>query len=113
MKLPARSARLQPRSWRRPRFRHRSGLSAGAAALGALTLILAGCSSGSPSSSSSSSASAAAGHKGGTFTILANSAFGVADPAQHYTLQQWQLLIDTHDGLVGFAKEGGLPGTKI
>jgi hypothetical protein len=53
----------------------------GAAALGALTLILAGCSSGSPSSSSSSSATAVAGHKGGTFTILANSAFGVADPA--------------------------------
>jgi len=114
MKLPAaRSARLQPRSWRRPRFRHRSGLSAGAAALGALTLILAACSSGSPSSSSSSSPSAAAGHKGGTFTILANSAFGVADPAQNYTLQQWQLLIDTHDGLVGFAKVGGVPGSKI
>jgi peptide/nickel transport system substrate-binding protein len=114
MKLPAaRSARLQLRSWRRPRFRHRSGLSAGAAVLGALTLILAGCSSGSPSSSSSSSATAAAGHKGGTFTILANSAFGVADPAQNYTLQQWQLLIDTHDGLVGFAKVGGVPGSKI
>src|SRR6476620_5984966 len=114
MKLPAaRSARLQPRSWRRPRFRHRSGLSAGAAVLGALTLILAGCSSGSPSSSSSSSASAAAGHKGGTFTILATSAFGVADPAQTYTLQQWQLLIDTHDGLVGVAKVGGVPGSKI
>ena len=30
--------------------------------------------------------------------------FGVADPAQNYTLQEWQLLIDTHDGLVGFAR---------
>ena len=49
-----------------------------------------------------------AAHKGGTFTILANSAFGVADPAQNYTLEQWQLLIDTHDGLVGFAKVGGV-----
>ena len=115
MTFPAgRSARLQPRSQRRPRFRRHSGLSAGAAALGALTLILAGCSSGSPSSSSSSSSTAqAAGHKGGTFTILANSAFGVADPAQNYTLQQWQLLIDTHDGLVGFAKVGGVAGAKI
>src|SRR5256884_5479734 len=114
MKLPAaRSARFQPRSWRRPRFRRRSRWSASAAALGALTLILAACSSGSPSSSSSSSASAAAGHKGGTFTILANSAFGVADPAQNYTLEQWQLLIDTHDGLVGFANVGGVAGSKI
>jgi peptide/nickel transport system substrate-binding protein len=50
---------------------------------------------------------------GGTFTILANSAFGVADPAQNYTLEEWQLLIDTHDGLVGFAHVGGLAGTKI
>ena len=116
MKLSAtaiHSAPVQPPSRRRPRFRHRSGWSAAAAALGALTLILAGCSSGSPSSSSSSSAPAAAGHKGGTFTILANSAFGVADPAQNYTLQQWQLLIDTHDGLVGFAKVGGVAGSKI
>src|SRR5215475_10308260 len=116
MKLAATAAltaRLQPTPRRRPRFRHHSGWFAGAATLGAVTLILAGCSSGSPSSSSSSSASAAAGHKGGTFTILANSAFGVADPAQNYTLQQWQLLIDTHDGLVGFAKVGGVAGSKI
>ena len=78
-------------------------------------LAIAGCgSSGKPSSSSSSSSSAqAAGHQGGTFTILANSAFGVADPAQNYTLEEWQLLIDTHDGLTGFAKVGGVAGTKI
>src|SRR5690349_25080682 len=103
MKLPAaRSARLQPRSWRRPRFRHRSGLSAGAAALGALTLILGGCNSGSPSSSSSSSATAAAGPPGGTFTTPPNSAFGAADPAQNYTLQQWPMLLDPPAGLGGF-----------
>jgi hypothetical protein len=57
MKLSAtavHSAPVQPTSRRRPRFRHRSGWFAAAAALGALTLILAGCSSGSPSSSSSS-----------------------------------------------------------
>jgi len=108
----AHSVSLQPRSRRRPRFRHHPGWSAGAATLGALTLILAGCSSsGSPSTSSTGTPQA--GHKGGTFTILANSAFGVADPAQNYTLEQWQLLIDTHDGLVGFAKVGGVPGSKI
>ena len=111
MKLPASAAHavsLRPKSRRRPR----SGWLAGASALGVLTLILAGCSSGSPSASSTSTAQAA-GHKGGTFTILANSAFGVADPAQNYTLEEWQLLIDTHDGLVGFAKVGGVAGNKI
>ena len=118
MKLPAtaaHSASLEPWSRRRPRFRHHSGWLAGASALGALTLILAGCSSSSPSASSTSTSTstAQAGHQGGTFTILANSAFGVADPAQNYTLEQWQLLIDTHDGLVGFAKLGGNAGSKI
>ena len=52
-------------------------------------------------------------HQGGTFTILANSAFGVADPAQNYTLQEWQLLIDTHDGLVQFKRVGGTAGTQL
>jgi peptide/nickel transport system substrate-binding protein len=87
------------------------------AALSALAVAAAGCGSSGGSSSapssSSSSAPAAAGHNGGTLTILANSAFGVADPAQNYTLQEWQLLIDTHDGLVTFQKVGGVAGTKI
>jgi peptide/nickel transport system substrate-binding protein len=87
--------------------------SVGAAVLAALALTIAGCgSSGKPSQSSTSSAQAA-GHPGGTFTILANSAFGVADPAQNYTLEEWQLLIDTHDGLTAFAKVNGLAGNKI
>jgi len=77
----------------------------------ALAVVAAGC--GSSNTPSSSGQATPAGHKGGTFTVLANSAFGVADPAQNYTLEEWQLLIDTHDGLVGFAKAGGLPGTKI
>ena len=81
----------------------------GLAALAALALALASCGG----SSSSGSTPAATGHSGGTFTILANSAFGVADPAQNYTLEEWQLLIDTHDGLVGFAHVGGIAGTKI
>src|SRR6266849_6572817 len=92
---------------RRPRPLYK--LSTGAA-IAALAVTAAAC-GGSTQSSTSSTQGAA--HKGGTFTILANSAFGVADPAQNYTLEEWQLLIDTHDGLVGFAKEGGLPGNKI
>ena len=52
-------------------------------------------------------------HTGGTFTILANSSFGVADPAQNYTLQEWQLLINTHDGLAQFKRVGGTPGTQL
>ena len=73
----------------------------------------AGCGGSSGSSSSSSSSQAAGAQKGGTYTILANAAFGVADPAQNYTLQEWQLLIDTHDGLVQFKRVGGAAGTKL
>jgi peptide/nickel transport system substrate-binding protein len=85
----------------------------GTGAVLALALAAAGCGGSSGSGASGSSPSAAASHKGGTFTILANSAFGVADPAQNYTLQQWQLLIDTHDGLVQFQRVGGTAGTKL
>ena len=84
-------------------------LSTGAA-VAALAVTAAACGG---STQSSTTSTQTAGHKGGTFTILANSAFGVADPAQNYTLEQWQLLIDTHDGLVGFAKAGGAAGNKI
>jgi peptide/nickel transport system substrate-binding protein len=89
----------------------RPGLT-GVAAISVLAIAAAGCGSSSPSSSSSSP-SANTPQVGGTFTILANSNFGVADPAQNYTLQEWQLLIMTHDGLVGFAQEAGAAGTKI
>ena len=81
-----------------------------AAAVAAL-VAAAGC--GSSSSSTPSSGQAAGAQKGGTYTILANSAFGVADPAQNYTLQEWQLLIDTHDGLVQFKRVAGAGGTKL
>jgi peptide/nickel transport system substrate-binding protein len=106
--LPANMVKSGPR----PLARGVSRSFAGTAAAAAAVLVIAGCggSSGQPSSSTTAQA---AGHKGGTFTILANSAFGVADPAQNYTLEEWQLLIDTHDGLVGFAKVAGVPGTKI
>jgi peptide/nickel transport system substrate-binding protein len=74
-----------------------------------LGLVAAGCGS----SAGPSNGSTGQGHPGGTFTILANSAFGVADPAQNYTLEEWQLLIDTHDGLTAFAKVAGTAGAKI
>src|SRR5215472_12218064 len=80
------------------------------AAVAALAVTAAACGG---STQSSTTTPQTTGHKGGTFTILANSAFGVADPAQNYTLEQWQLLIDTHDGLVGFAKAAGTAGNKI
>jgi peptide/nickel transport system substrate-binding protein len=83
----------------------------GLAGAAALAIAAAGC--GTSSSSPSSHPSTQTAKAGGTFTILANSSFGVADPAQNYTLEEWQLLIDTHDGLVGFAHVGGLAGTKI
>jgi peptide/nickel transport system substrate-binding protein len=83
------------------------------AAAAVAALVLAGCGGSSGGSPSSGGGSSPAGHKGGTFTILANTAFGVADPAQNYTLEEWQLLIDSHDGLATFAKVNGTAGTKI
>jgi peptide/nickel transport system substrate-binding protein len=90
----------------------------GLVAMGAIAAVVlaAGCggSGGGGSSNSPSSGNASgAAHKGGTFTILANSSFGVADPAQNYTLQEWQLLINSHDGLVQFKRVGGTEGTQI
>lgn len=106
-----------PRIWSQVTKVPRRSRLGGLAVLAAVAVAAAGCGSSSsspaPKSGTSSSAAAAAGKAGGTFTILANSAFGVADPAQNYTLEEWQLLIDTHDGLVTFAKEAGLAGTKI
>jgi peptide/nickel transport system substrate-binding protein len=96
-----------------PKFRPGRVLRrAGAAVLTALALAAAGCSSNAgPSAGPSSPATA---HAGGTYTILANAApAGVSDPAQNYTLQEWQLLIDTHDGLVQFKRVGGTAGTQI
>jgi peptide/nickel transport system substrate-binding protein len=83
---------------------------AGAATLTALAVAAAGCASSTPSSGGGTQGK---GHMGGTYTILASSAFGVADPAQNYTLEQWQLLINTHDGLVQFKRVGGPAGTQI
>jgi len=82
------------------------------AALG-LTGVLAGC-GGSSKSSSTTTNSNAAGAAGGTFLSVAKGApSGSPDPQINYTLQEWQLLIFSHDGLVGFKRAGGTEGTKI
>jgi peptide/nickel transport system substrate-binding protein len=82
------------------------------AALG-LTAVLAGC-GGSSKSSNSTTNSTSAGAAGGTFLSVAKGApSGSPDPQINYTLQEWQLLIFSHDGLVAFKRVGGTEGTKL
>ena len=113
--IPVKSDMSMPHGTRgraRRRFAGRTKAVAGVAGIAALALTAAACgSSGSPSGGGNTAP--AKGHAGGTYTILANSAFGVADPAQNYTLQEWQLLIDTHDGLTQFKRVGGTAGTQL
>ncbi|HKD31941.1 MAG TPA: ABC transporter substrate-binding protein [Gaiellaceae bacterium] len=79
----------------------------------ALVLVAAGC-GGSSKKSSTTSTTASGGTKGGVFIGLANAAPpGSPDPQVNYTAQEWQLLIMTHDGLVGFKRASGTEGTKI
>jgi peptide/nickel transport system substrate-binding protein len=74
------------------------------AAMLAATAVTATASAGARTSSGS----------GFTLTLLANTApAGSPDPQVNYTAQEWFLLIDTHDGLVTFAKAGGKAGTAI
>ena len=69
---------------------------------------------GSSSASSTSNADSAAGAKGGTLITLANAApSGSPDPQVNYTLQEWQFLIITHDGLVGFKRTSGAEGSTL
>jgi peptide/nickel transport system substrate-binding protein len=51
--------------------------------------------------------------KGGTMLLLATRGPGTGDPQINYTLQEWQLLIFTHDGLTAFKRSGGAAGTQI
>jgi peptide/nickel transport system substrate-binding protein len=102
----------RPTSSRGSRKARMLGLT-GLAAMTALALAAAGCSSSGGTSPRASGSTGGTPKAGGVYTILANSNFGTADPAQNYTLEEWQLLIDTHDGLVAFNRVGGLPGTKI
>jgi peptide/nickel transport system substrate-binding protein len=75
----------------------------------------AGCGSSSKSSGGSTTTSGtAAGAKGGTLVTVANTApSGSPDPQVNYTLQEWQWLIFTHDGLVGFKRAGGTAGSQL
>ena len=76
-----------------------------------LALVAAGCGGSSKSSTTSKSSG---GAKGGTLLTVANAlAPGSPDPQVNYTLQEWQWLIFTHDGLVGFKRAGGKEGTKL
>ncbi|MGZ6725829.1 MAG: ABC transporter substrate-binding protein [Gaiellaceae bacterium] len=78
------------------------------AAVLSVMVLVAGC------GGSKKSTSAPTGHKGGTMITVANAApSGSPDPQVNYTLQEWQLLIITHDGLVAFRRLAGAPGTKI
>src|SRR6058998_2704661 len=78
------------------------------ACLAALVLTACGGSSKKKSSATSS------GNAGGTLMTVANAApSGSPDPQINYTLQEWQLLIITHDGLVAFKRVGGPDGFKL
>src|SRR4051794_36740805 len=69
---------------------------------------------GGSSTGASTGSAETAGAKGGTLITRANAApSGSPDPQVNYTLQEWQFLIITHDGLVGFKRVGGPDGTKI
>jgi peptide/nickel transport system substrate-binding protein len=79
------------------------------ALFGAAALVLTACGGSKKKSSSPSS-----GNAGGTLVTVAKAApSGSPDPQIDYTLQEWQLLILTHDGLVGFKRAAGTEGTKI
>jgi peptide/nickel transport system substrate-binding protein len=76
-----------------------------------VAVLVAGCGG---SKKKTSTTTAAAGGKGGTFTSVATTApSGSPDPQVNYTAQEWQFLVITHDGLVGFKHAGGTEGTKI
>jgi peptide/nickel transport system substrate-binding protein len=78
--------------------------------IGLAALVLTACGGSSKKKSSSSSS----GNAGGTLMTVAKAApSGSPDPQINYTLQEWQLLIITHDGLVGFKRASGTEGTKL
>jgi peptide/nickel transport system substrate-binding protein len=79
--------------------------------IGLVALVLTACGGSSKKKSSSSSSS---GNAGGTLMTVAKAApSGSPDSQINYTLQEWQLLIITHDGLVGFKRAAGTEGTKL
>ena len=79
----------------------------------AVALVASGC-GGSNKSTTTQQGGGGGGAKGGTLETVASAApSGSPDPQVNYTLQEWQLLILTHDGLVGFKRAGGKEGTKL
>src|SRR5919202_3091445 len=82
--------------------------------VGLIALVVVGCGGGSKKSSKGSNGGGGGGGSGGTLLTLAKGApSGSPDPQINYTLQEWQLLILTHDGLVGFKRSSGAEGTKL
>ena len=80
------------------------------AVVGLAALVLTACGGSSKKKSSTTSS----GNSGGTLMTVAKGApSGSPDPQINYTLQEWQLLIITHDGLLGFKRAGGTEGTKL
>jgi peptide/nickel transport system substrate-binding protein len=78
--------------------------------IGLAALVLTACGGSSKKKSSSPSS----GKSGGTLMTVAKGApSGSPDPQINYTLQEWQLLIITHDGLLGFKRASGTEGTKL
>src|SRR5204863_4559513 len=78
--------------------------------IGLAALVLTACGGSSKKKSSSSSS----GNSGGTLVTVAKAAAsGSPDPEIDYTLQEGQLLVLSHDGLVGFKRAAGTEGTKI
>src|SRR2546430_10975904 len=80
--------------------------------IGLSAIVLTAC--GGSSKKTSSTSSNGSGASGGTLMTVAKDApSGSPDPQIDYTLQEWQLLILTHDGLVGFKRVSGSEGTKL
>src|SRR6478672_10729853 len=91
----------------------RSAILWAMAAAVAVAVLAAGCGGGSKTKGGTTTP-AAAGGKGGTLITLANAApSGSPDPQVNYTLQEWQFLIITHDGLVGFKRTSGAEGSTL
>ena len=80
------------------------------AVVGLAALVLTACGGSSKKKSSTTSS----GNSGGTLMTVAKGApSGSPDPQINYTLQEWQLLVITHDGLLGFKRAAGTEGTKL
>jgi peptide/nickel transport system substrate-binding protein len=62
---------------------------------------------------SSPGASAAASHRGGTLRLTAQSAAGTIDPQINYTLEFFQVMEISYDGLLTFEKAKGTAGLTI